>query len=173
MNHQSLLDIPTVTLMSEPNVPAFVTRRRYARFIPSISPSIRMLDCPLVDPKREPRKALRIVREAAAAHEAGLLIYPEGHRSLDGEVRPFRPAGVLGVLEARRMPVYLVVTDGFWKSRRFVDFVSSVPQIRGETEVLGPFQPPDSDDELPAFLQELHGRLVDHLAAMRRRGLAA
>jgi 1-acyl-sn-glycerol-3-phosphate acyltransferase len=173
MNHQSLLDIPAATLMAEPNVPAFVTRRRYARFIPSVSPAIRLLECPLVDPKRDPRGALRTVRQAAVVHEAGLLIYPEGHRSLDGEVRPFRAAGALAVLEARRMPVYLVVTDGFWKSRRFVDFVSSIPEIRGETEVLGPFQPPESDDELPAFLQQLHGRLVEHLAAMRRRGLAA
>jgi 1-acyl-sn-glycerol-3-phosphate acyltransferase len=173
MNHQSLLDIPAVSLMAEPNVPAFVTRRRYARFIPSISPAIRLLDCPLVDPKRDPRGALRTVREAAAAHDAGLLIYPEGHRSLDGEIRPFRPAGALAVLETRRMPVYLVVTDGFWKSRRFVDFVTSVQDIRGETEVLGPYAPPASDEELPAFLQELHGRLAEHLSAMRKRALAA
>jgi hypothetical protein len=73
------------------------------------------------------------------------------------------------VLETRRMPVYLVVTDGFWKSRRFVDFVTSIPDIRGETEVLGPFAPPASDDELPAFLQDLRGRLVEHLALMRTR----
>jgi 1-acyl-sn-glycerol-3-phosphate acyltransferase len=173
MNHQSLLDIPTVTLMSHPNVPAFVTRRRYARFIPSISPAIRLLDCPLVDPKRDPRGALRAVRAAAPAHEAGLLIYPEGHRTTDGELRPFRSAGVVAVLEARRMPVYLVVTDGFWKSRRFVDFVRGVPDIRGETEVLGPFEPPASDAELPAFVQGLRDRLAGHLALMRTRAGAA
>jgi len=169
MNHQSLLDIPTVTLMAQPMVPAFVTRRRYARFIPSISPAIRLLDCPLVDPKRDPRGALETMRQAAALHEHGILIYAEGHRTLDGEVRPFRPAGVLALLERRRMPVYLVVTDGFWKSRRFVDFVSSIPSIRGETEVLGPFEPPASDDELSAFIQGLRARLVEHLAAMRGR----
>jgi 1-acyl-sn-glycerol-3-phosphate acyltransferase len=173
MNHQSLLDVPTATLMAEPYVPAFVTRRRYARFIPSVSPAIRLLECPLVDPKRDPRGALGALRRAAPAEKAGLLIYPEGHRTLDGEVRPFRTAGALAVLEARRMPVYLVVTDGFWKSRRFVDFVTSVPDIRGETEVLGPFAPPESDDELPAFLQDLRGRMVEHLALMRTRAGAA
>ena len=109
------------------------------------------------------------MRQAAALHEHGILIYAEGHRTLDGEVRPFRPAGVVALLERRRMPVYLVVTDGFWKSRRFVDFVSSISSIRGETEVLGPFEPPASDDELSAFVQGLRVRLVEHLAAMRGR----
>ena len=169
MNHQSLLDIPTVTLMTEPNVPAFVTRRRYARFIPSISPAIRLLDCPIVDPRRDPRGALELLRQAAPVHDAGLLIYPEGHRSIDGEIRPFRAGGALAVLETRRMPVYLVVTDGFWKSRRLVDFISNISSIRGETEVLGPFEPPDAVEELPGFIQSLRARFVEHLAVMRKR----
>jgi len=173
MNHQSLLDIPTLTLMAEPYVPAFVTRRRYARWIPAVSPCIRALECPIVDPKRDPRGAVELLRQAATVHDAGLLIYPESHRSRDGEVRPFRPAGVLAVLGARRMPVYLVVTDGFWKSRRFVDFVFSIPGIRGETEVLGPFEPPAADQELPAFVEGLRTRIVEHLALMRRRGTHA
>ena len=33
MNHQSLIDILSVTMMSTPHVPGFVTRSRYARFI--------------------------------------------------------------------------------------------------------------------------------------------
>jgi 1-acyl-sn-glycerol-3-phosphate acyltransferase len=170
MNHQSLLDIPTAVLMTEPNVPAFVARRRYAHWIPSVSPCLRALECPIVDPKRDPRGAVELLRQAATTHQAGLLMYPEGHRSLDGEVRAFRPAGVLAVLEARRIPVYLVVTDGFWKSRRFVDFVFNLPRIRGETEVLGPFQPPPAIEELPAFVQGLRARIVEHLALMRQRG---
>jgi hypothetical protein len=66
--------------------------------------------------------------------------------------------------------VYLVVTDGFWKSRRFVDFVFSIPGIRGETEVLGPFDPPADVEELPAFVEGLRARIVEHLTLMRRRG---
>src|SRR5512138_3329847 len=53
-NHQSLLEILQVTLMAEPRVPAFVTRRRYARFIPLVSACIRLLGSPIVDPKRDP-----------------------------------------------------------------------------------------------------------------------
>lgn len=169
MNHQSLVDIPTVTLMTEPSVPAFVTRRRYHRFIPSVSPAIRLLDSPIVDPERDPRGAVEELRRAALAHEAGLMIFPEGHRSSDGEVGSFRTAGLKAILAARRMPVYLVVTDGFWKSRRFIDFVRSVPRIRGETEVMGPFEPPTRDDELVRFIRGLREKLASKLHEMRER----
>jgi 1-acyl-sn-glycerol-3-phosphate acyltransferase len=169
MNHQSLVDIPTATLMAGPSVPAFVTRRRYHRFIPSVSPAIRMMDSPIVDPERDPRGAVEVLRRAALEHESGLLIFPEGHRSPDGDVGPFRTAGIKAILASRRMPVYLVVTDGVWRSRRLVDFVRSVPLIRSETEVIGPFDPPARDDELPAFVRALRERVIARLHEMRER----
>ena len=172
MNHQSLLDIPTVMMMSAPMTPAFVTRRRYARWVPLVAPAVRLLECPIVDPKRDPQGSLAAVRERALAEQHGLLIFPEGHRTKDGAIRPFKSAGIQAILAARPMPVYAVVTDGFWVSRRFVDFVFNVHRIRGETEVLGPFEPPASEADIPAFVEELRTRMVDHLAEMRERGRA-
>jgi 1-acyl-sn-glycerol-3-phosphate acyltransferase len=167
MNHQSLVDILTVTVMARPYVPAFVTRRRYARFVPLVAPCIRLLGCPVIDPRRDRHAAVIAVREAALRLRHGLLIFPEGHRSLDGEVRPFRTAGLEAILKVRRLPVYLVVTDGFWKSRRFVDFVLNVHRIRGYTEVLGEFQPPDDPEALPAFIDGLQRRIAERLSQLR------
>src|SRR5262245_20024329 len=154
MNHQSLVDILTVSLMADPHVPAFVTRDRYARFIPLVSPCIRLLGCPVVDP-RNARQAVAVIEQVTRAQERGVLIFPEGHRSKDGAIRMFRSAGAEAVLRARRMPTYLVVTDGFWTSRRFADFATNVHRIRGVTEVLGPFEPPADEQAVPEFLAEL------------------
>ncbi len=168
MNHQSLLDILSVTLMAAPYVPAFVTRRRYARFVPLVSPCIRLLGCPVIEPKRDRRGAVLAVREAALGLGHGLLIFPEGHRSLDGELRVFRTAGIEAILGARRLPVHLVVTDGFWKGRRFVDFVFNVHRIRGRTELLGELVPPEQPEALPAFIDSLRQRLLDRLSEIRQ-----
>jgi 1-acyl-sn-glycerol-3-phosphate acyltransferase len=168
MNHQSLVDILTVSMMARPHVPAFVTRDRYARFIPLVSPCIRLLGCPVVDP-RDTEQAVAAIEEVARSQERAILIFPEGHRSKDGQVRLFRTAGAQAVLRARRMPVYLVVTDGFWTSRRFTDFATNVHRIRGVTEVLGPFEPPAAEDAVPAFFAELRERMVAHLQQMRGR----
>jgi len=173
MNHQSLMDILTVTALASPIAPAFVTRRRYARWIPLVSPSVRMRECPVVDPQHDPEGAVTALKERASRERHGLLIFPEGHRTKDGAIRPFKLTGIQAILTTRPMPVYAVVTDGFWVSRRLVDFVFNVHRIRGETEVLGPFEAPASETDIPAFVEDLRQRMIDHLASMRERGCAA
>ncbi len=174
MNHQSQLDIPIATLMARPYCPAYVPRRLYTRwFIPLVAPSIWLLECPVVDPRRDARGAVEAMRESAARQPHGLVVFPEGHRSVDGEIRPFRAAGTIASLAARRVPVHLVVLDGLWEGRRFVDFLANVPKLRGEVEVLGPFRPPEAEAELPAFVEDCRSRMVHHLREMReRRGRA-
>lgn len=169
-NHQSLVDILIVNMLADPYVPAFVTRRRYARFVPLVSCCVQMLRCPVIDPRRDPRGAVATITEKARSLEHGLIIFPEGHRSLDGEVRPFRAAGLLAILGERRLPVHLVVSDGLWHCRRFVDFALGVHLMRGRTEVLGPFEPPHDTSRLPAFVEDLRTRLIDRLRAMRGEG---
>jgi len=169
MNHQSVLDIPTIFQLTYPEIPMIVTRTRYRRHIPLVSLMLKILDYPLVDPEHDPRGAISTLKEAVRRQEHGLLIFPEGHRSRDGSVGPFESGGLRVVLGARRMPVYLVVTDGFWVSRRLLDLVFRVHEIRGETEVIGPFLPPDAASALPAFIEGLRTTMISHLDAMRRR----
>ncbi len=173
MNHQSQADIPTAGLMSDPYAPLFVTRARYARFIPLVSKTIRLLGCPIVDPTRNPRATIRALRAVAANLDHALLIFPEGHRSRDGEVLPFKPKGLVTLLASRRLPVYILANDGTWRARRFVDFLFNVFLLRGEAEVLGPFDPPEEPDELEAFVGELREKLVARIVEMRGRKRAA
>jgi 1-acyl-sn-glycerol-3-phosphate acyltransferase len=166
-NHQALLDICQVTLLARPRVPAFVARRRYARFVPLVSACIRLLGCPIVDPKRDPQAAVEAIRHGARDLPHGILIFPEGHRSRDGEIGPFRTAGVLTILTERRMPVYLVLNEGVWRGRRLADLLFRVHLIDAVSEVMGPFEPPADDAQLPQFVAGLRETLVDRLAAIR------
>jgi 1-acyl-sn-glycerol-3-phosphate acyltransferase len=168
MNHQSLVDILSVILLAD-YVPAFVTRRRYTRFGPIVAHCTRLLGCPSIDPRRDPSGAVRAIEDAARGERHGLLIFPEGHRTLDGQIRPFRTAGAEAVLRAGRWPVWLVVTEGFESGRRLADFLLNIPRLRGQTEVLGPFTPPEDPARLQAFLLDLREVMVRHLAEMRAR----
>jgi len=172
-NHQSLLDICMATLISGPRVPAFVTRKRYARFIPLVSPCVRMLGGPIVDPEVDRRGAVSAIRRGARSLDGPMLIFPEGHRTRDGSVSPFKGAGIRAALEVRRMPVYLLVGDGLWKTRGLVDFVFKTHLLRGEMRVVGPMAPPEDDAELEPFVRALRSRLVEELEAMRAGGEAS
>jgi 1-acyl-sn-glycerol-3-phosphate acyltransferase len=169
-NHQALLDICQVTLMARPRVPAFVTRRRYVRFVPLVSQCIRLLGSPIVDPKRDPVGAVEAIRRGARELPHGILIFPEGHRSRDGAIRPFRPAGLETALRERRTPVYLVLNEGVWRVRRLADLLFRVHLIDAWSEVIGPFEPPADDAGLPEFIAGLRRTLVDRLAALRAGG---
>ena len=166
MNHQSLLDIPTAIVMCAPLVPAFVARARYAR-VPLIGTGLRVADCPVVDPGRDRDAALAQLAQAVQKERA-LLIYPEGHRSPDGSVQPFRTAGLLAMLRARRVPVWLIATDGFWSGRRLIDLVM-LYRVRGVTQVVGCFQPPDDEAALEEFVAMLQDELARAVAGMRQR----
>lgn len=165
-NHQSLADPAVLISMSKPWVPAFVARERYGK-VPVVAESMRWAQCPLIDPTRDARGAVVAIAAAAGRLEHGLLIFPEGHRTLDGEVRPFRSSGLIAILTTRRMPVYLAVTDGLWVNRRLVDFVFNIHKMHGVTEILGPFAPPEEEAAIPAFVDGLRDTLVGHLAQMR------
>jgi 1-acyl-sn-glycerol-3-phosphate acyltransferase len=167
MNHQSLVDILTISLLGRPYVPWFVSRRRYGRFVPTIAFCQRLLGCPIIEPS-ERRAALATLADAARRQDHGIAIFPEGHRTRDGEIGPFHSAGVQVILRERRVPVYLVVTDGFWTCRRLVDFVFNIHRINGRTEVLGPFAPPGPDG-VAAFVDEMREKMVAHLHQMRAR----
>ena len=166
-NHQSLLDILHVTLLAHPRAPAFVTRRRYARFIPSVSTAVRLLGCPIVDPERDSAEAIEAIRRGARELPHGLLIFPEGHRSRDGEVGPFHTAGLRAVLTERRMPVYLVVNEGSWHVRRFVDLLFRVHLIDSRSEVIGPWEMPEDPTQVRAFINGSREAIRERLREMR------
>jgi 1-acyl-sn-glycerol-3-phosphate acyltransferase len=169
-NHQALTDICQVTLLAQPRVPAFVARRRYARFVPLVSACMRLLGCPIVDPKRDPSGAVEAIRRGARALPHGLLIFPEGHRSVDGAIRPFRTTGIIAALGERRTPVYLVLNEGVWRVRRLADLLFRVHLIDASSEVIGPFAPPADDASLPEFIWRLRQTLVERLAEVRAAG---
>jgi 1-acyl-sn-glycerol-3-phosphate acyltransferase len=167
MNHQSLLDIPTAVALCRPDVPLIVTRKLYGRGIPMVSPMLRIQRYPLVDPVKDRRRAVAIIQETARTQEHGILLYPEGHRARGGELAPFATAGIRVILNERRSPLYLIVTDGFWVCRGFKDFVFGIHRIHGRTEVLGPFHPPAADAEVPAFLERMRETMLAKLEEMR------
>jgi 1-acyl-sn-glycerol-3-phosphate acyltransferase len=167
MNHQSLLDIPSGVALCRPNVPLIVTRMLYGRGIPLVSPMLRIQRSPLIDPRQDRKQAVALVREAAR-RQHGILLYPEGHRSRGGELGKFATAGIRAVLKEQRWPVYLIVTDGFWVCRNAKDFFFRIHKIHGRTEVLGPFDPPATDAEVPDFVERMRETMQAKLTEMRK-----
>jgi 1-acyl-sn-glycerol-3-phosphate acyltransferase len=167
MNHQSLMDIPLAFKCLESGVPRTVTRSRYGKGIPLVSHMLRLYGHPLVDPGRTSREDVIALAETAAASEWPFLLFPEGHRTRDGAIRPFKRAGLQALLARRRWTVYVVVADGLRHAARFKDFLHHVSSIRGRVESVGPFAPPAREEDLDAFIDEMRDVMVRKLGEIR------
>ena len=172
MNHQSLLDIPIAYTQVGPPYPVIPTRSLYAWGIPLISLLIRLGRLPLIAQTKENRRTdlLAIAQSAdeVARGELSTLIFPEGHRSKDGEIGPFMRAGLRAILLRARQPVYLIVVDGLWRARNAKDSLFHFAGSHGKVRIEGPFAPP-GEEGIDAFVGELRARMCAILDEMRGR----
>jgi len=170
MNHQSMLDIPLVVKTLNGGYLSVVTRRRYARFIPLISHLIRLYQYPTVDPSANPgdaRRMLKQLRKVARESDVPVLIYPEGTRTRDGEIGPFRPAGMGLILRARPWKIHAFVVDGIWQHAKFKHLIGSMDTIDARLEYVGEFEWADPKADAEPFVQNLRQHMVEKLGEMR------
>lgn len=167
MNHQSLLDIPVGTRMVPDGYARFVLRARYTRGVPLISHMSRLYRHPSVSPGQRNRGEFDAMRDAALSSQQPILIFPEGHRTRDGEIGRWRTGGVRALLRARKWSVYVAVLDGVWETPSIAEFVRNLSSLRCRTDVAGPFPfDPDRDDP-EAFIAQLRTVMCDKLAQLR------
>ena len=166
-NHQSLLDIPVVVQAMTDCHPRIVTRRRYGRGVPLVSHLLRITRAPLVDPEATLQVQLDLLTEAARSAEQPLVIFPEGHRSRDGRLRPFKRAGLGAILATRAWTVHLILVDGFWKAGKFRELPRELPQLRGKAVSVGPLAWPGPGADVQAFIDEVEQRMTVELERMR------
>jgi 1-acyl-sn-glycerol-3-phosphate acyltransferase len=172
MNHQSLLDIPAAVSLLRGPYPVIPTRDRYTRWIPGISGLARLAGFPALRQSgrasRAEHAAMVGAAEAVAKGERTLIIYPEGHRSKNGEVQPWMAQGLKLVFRhVSNRPVYVLVIDGAWRLRSFADIAFRLSGQVARVRVSGPFAvPPDKRDH-DAFIESLREHMVDTLAHLR------
>jgi 1-acyl-sn-glycerol-3-phosphate acyltransferase len=168
MNHQSLLDIPLVVRSIEDGYPRIVTRRRYARGIPLISHMVRLYQYPVVDPQATVRRHLQGLQEASRNGVTPIAIFPEGSRTKDGEMTPWKRTGLRLLLSQHSWTVYLVVADGMWRARSVGGYMRDASRMNIRSELLGPFESPPPDGDLEGFIDEMRGLMEDALAKLRK-----
>jgi len=171
MNHQSLIDIVIGIRASPGNLTLIPTRRRYAWGIPGVSMFIRLARYPLIGQTRKSIRAdLAVLEEAAdrcRRDGTSLLIFPEGHRTRDGSILPFMTRGLRIVLSRAPLPVYCIVADGMWQVRTLGDTALRVAGSQIQVRIIGPFQPPGEESEIPAFLTLVRARMIETLNDIR------
>ncbi|MEW6720019.1 MAG: lysophospholipid acyltransferase family protein [Thermodesulfobacteriota bacterium] len=111
-NHQSLVDIPLL-LTAFPRPVRFVAKSELGR-IPLFGKAMAMSGNLFVD-RKDPRDASRMFREAAVRIADGQLIsvFPEGRRTRDGSIGPFKTGAFRLAREAGAQVVPAYIDGGY------------------------------------------------------------
>ena len=168
MNHQSLLDIPVVVRSLSHGYPRIVTRKRYARGVPVVSRMLKLYEYPVVDPTGPMKQQLKMFRSVAHDPRVPIVVYPEGTRSRDGALLPFRRGAVDTLLRHRQWEVYLLTSDGTLPCGRLRDMLGGVETVHCRVSLSGPFATPSDPHEIASWLEEMEGRMRHSLAGLRR-----
>ena len=120
-NHQSLFDVPIFGGILFSNYPKYVAKKELANWIPLISFNLKHGGNVLID-RGNRIEAVRAIKEFGATCEerdVSAVIFPEGTRSRDGNLREFRTAGAAMLLDAApSLPIVHTTIDGSWKLLR-------------------------------------------------------
>ncbi|HSJ36135.1 MAG TPA: lysophospholipid acyltransferase family protein [Acidimicrobiia bacterium] len=124
-NHQSLYDIVLIGGLMFSNLPKYVAKAELGRWIPSVSLNLKRGEHALID-RGDAAQALDEIRglgERVQARNRSAVIFPEGTRSRDGSLGPFKRAGARALLSAAdRLPVVPVAVQGSWRLNKLWPF---------------------------------------------------
>lgn len=128
-NHQSMLDIVMIGGILYSNFPKYVAKRELSNWIPSVSLNLKRGGNALID-RDDPRQALRAIKDMAeTAQRRGVsaVIFPEGRRSKDGHLLPFKSAGARTMLKAAdQLPVVPAIVSGSYRLNKLFPFTTGV-----------------------------------------------
>jgi len=132
-NHQSMFDIPAIGHILKKQHPKFIAKKSLAYGIPSVSYNIRNGGSIWIErPRKEDSDETKMQKRKDALNKLnqfthylnenrrGGVIFPEGTRSKDGHVKPFKRQGLLTMLNNMPDAVIIpVAIDGFWRLTQY------------------------------------------------------
>lgn len=100
-NHQSMWDISPVIWKLQKKRTKYIAKASLAKNIPSISYNLKYGGSLSID-RNDPADSIEKIEEFAgfiAENNFAICIYPEGTRSRDGKVKPFKLSGIDAILK--------------------------------------------------------------------------
>ena len=167
-NHQSMFDIPLFAWALPAHFPKYISKRSLSKWIPGISYNLRHGGHALIDRsnRNSAVEAIRKLARAITADGSSVVIFPEGTRGRDGRLGPFKPAGLLALLdEAPNAPVVPICIHDSWRILEN-DFRPIPAGIHLRVWIGDPI-PRSKDEDRASLLKTVERQIADRLARFR------
>jgi 1-acyl-sn-glycerol-3-phosphate acyltransferase len=162
-NHQSIADIAVLASSLRSLNVKFVAKEGLGRGIPAVSLALREWGSALIS-RSGSRKDVASLRNMAAGlerWEGSVAIFPEGTRSRDGRVQPFKPAAVRIVAEVANLPILPVAIDGTYAASDLAGFAKNLNGAHGTLTIGRPIAPEEWRGNLDQVVQDVRAWIED------------
>lgn len=155
-NHQSIFDIPFILWTFRRYHPKFVAKKELSRGIPGVSFYLHHGGNIMIDRKdrEQATQAIADLGKYISEHKRGAIIYPEGSRSRDGHIKPFKPLGLITLLENAPDAIIIpIAIDNAWRLVKYG--LKPIPfGIKCQLTILPPLNPKEYElSEIPRQLE--------------------
>ena len=164
-NHQSTMDIPPIVLAMKKYHPKFIAKKELGKNFPSVSYNLNHGGSVLIDRNNQAQSIREIIKLGKYIEENNYsaVIFPEGTRSRDGQLKEFQLAGIKALLRA--VPSALVVPfaiDGNYKLHKYGYFPFHFGN-RINYKILDPIEPADySLEDLVEKVKSAIGEAIEY-----------
>ncbi|MCF6223543.1 MAG: 1-acyl-sn-glycerol-3-phosphate acyltransferase [Flavobacteriaceae bacterium] len=124
-NHQSTHDIPPIIWFLRKYHPKFVSKIELGKGIPSVSYNLKHGGSVLID-RKNPRQSIKALSDFGTyieKNKRSAVIFPEGTRSKDGAIKPFKEKGLK--IMVKKIPSSYIVPitiNNSWKIVQYGSF---------------------------------------------------
>lgn len=166
-NHQSLFDIPSLTLAFPRHALRFVAKKELRKGIPYVSFALRHGGHALVSRTSDFREGARELARFARLARRGIspAVFPEGTRSRDRRLGRFNAGAFRLILEHASLPVLSVAIDGAWRMATLTGIVANLGRVRYRIKPLALHPAPRGKREILDLLGKVEREIGCQLAA--------
>jgi 1-acyl-sn-glycerol-3-phosphate acyltransferase len=168
-NHQSTADIAILPWALRSLNVKFVAKKELGRGIPTVSMALRHWGSALIsrDATRDDLGRIKAMARGLAYWSASVVIFPEGTRSPDGTLLPYRSAAVRIVAKESQLPLLPVAIDGTFVARDLLGFWRHMPGARGTITIGAPVPADAWAGRLDSVVEDVRQWTLDTIARGR------
>lgn len=169
-NHQSMIDILILIVCLKGRRLRFVAKRELGNGIPLVSQMLRIQGHCLVARKVDPAQSLRALDRYARRcrlNKANPVIFPEGTRARDGQLKHFHSGGLRRVMADGPLPIVVVALDGGWRVATIRSILHNLKGSSYRMRVAAVLPAPATKQEVVAATERCKEIIGGALAEMR------
>jgi 1-acyl-sn-glycerol-3-phosphate acyltransferase len=171
-NHQSLSDVAILPWALRCLNLKFVAKEELGRYIPTVSMALTHWGSALISREATRHDFARIKAMARGLDywDGSVVVFPEGTRSRNGRLLPYKAAAVRIVAQESRLPILPIVIDGTHVVSDLAGFAMRMTGARGMLTIGAPIPPEMWDGRIEEVVEEIRNWTAAILAAGRMDG---